>query len=47
MVTVLFITVVPAVIFSITNPMHVNTSSGIVAGYYWQCRLYLKTMPWF
>jgi hypothetical protein len=32
MVTVLFITVVPAVIFSITDPMLMNARSGIVAG---------------
>jgi hypothetical protein len=33
MIAVLFITVVPAVIFSITDPIHMNAGCGIVAGY--------------
>jgi hypothetical protein len=36
MVTVLFITVVPAVIFSITDPVHMNASCGMVAGDHWE-----------
>jgi hypothetical protein len=36
MVTVLFVTVVPAVIFSVADPMHMNARCGIVAGNQWE-----------